>query len=338
MTFTKRIFWLVPMLVIGAGVPAPVTGMATRSPTLGINLASKKHMGERPVWNRGLTGIRHKIIYQVVQGQRLTLFLFKKPSVSLGRRPVVVYIHGGGLRFGTAMITNAPTPHNRLLVRLEREVIKEHMDFVSLNYRLAPLYPWPEPLHDVKRAIKYLKAHSRYLGINPGRIDVMGDSAGGELATFVGLTMQNPHGQPAVQGVVDLFGPVDREGFARRWRDRHGLTPNPVYGIYTPRRARRESAIVHVHPGAPPFLIVQGEKDRVVPPYQSLMLQERLSAVGVPVTQVMVKNAGHELIARGGAIDPPIPWIASRINRFLKGTLGRRLEPPLQGRDSGGSE
>ncbi len=325
MTLMKRVFWLVPMLVIGAGVPASVTGMATRSPDLGIMLSSKKSTSERPVWNRGLLGIRHKIVYQVVQGQGLTLFLFRNPSVSLGGRPVVVYIHGGGLRFGTAMITNAETPHNHLLVRLERQVIRERMDFVSLNYRLAPLYPWPEPLHDVKRAINYLKAHSRYLGINPGRIDVLGDSAGGELSTFVGLTMHNPDGQPAVQGVVDLFGPVDREGFARRWRDRHGLTPNPVYGIYTPRRARRESAIVHVHPGAPPFLIIQGEKDRVVPPYQSLLLEKRLCAMGVPATQIIVKNAGHELIARGGAIDPPIPRIALRINRFFKATLDRTV-------------
>jgi acetyl esterase/lipase len=188
------------------------------------------------------------------------------------------------------------------------------------------MHPWPIPLHDVEDAVAYLQEHAGEWNINPDQMSVMGDSAGGELASFVGLTLW--HGEePAVRGVVDLFGPTDRQPFAEEWRRRYGLVPNPVYGLYTPQRIWSESVVSHVRLGAPPFLIIQGTRDRVVPPIQSELLKERLQEYAVPVKEILVENAGHELVARGGPISPDIDALIAAIADFVAGVAGSHQPP-----------
>jgi acetyl esterase/lipase len=231
---------------------------------------------------------------------------------------VVIYIHGGALKFGTGIISAANTPHNLLLVNLERKLIQENIDVISVNYRLAPVHPWPIPLDDVKHAVNFVVAHASRWKINPHNIAVMGDSAGGELAMFVGLTMESRSmHRPLVRAVIDLFGPTDRKTFAEQWIRHYGLRPNPVYGVYTPKRVERESAIAHVHRGAPPFLIIQGTRDRVVPPEQSYLLLKRLAADGVPAREILVHHGGHELRAVDGPIHPTLRDLCDSINQFL---------------------
>ncbi|MCY0898364.1 MAG: alpha/beta hydrolase [Firmicutes bacterium] len=274
-----------------------------------------------PTWNEGLMGVRERLVYEMAGRQPLTLFLFHPAKPSILPRPVVVYIHGGALRFGSAMITNANTPHNRLLVAVERKLISQGYDFVSVNYQLAPLHPWPIPLEDVKHAVMYLLDNAHMLGINPDRMAVMGDSAGGELSSFVGLTMKE-HGQPVVKAVVDLFGPTDRKTFAIQWRRHHGLKPNPVYGVYTWKRVKRESVVSYVHRKSPPFLIIQGTRDHIVPPQQSHLLKVKLKKAGDAVKEILVHHAGHELVPVGGPIHPGIPYLAEHIDQFLVRHLG----------------
>ncbi len=286
--------------------------------------------GSRPVrsasqtrWNTRLLGVRRQFVYERIDHRPVTLYLFRPQNAGDAPRPVAIYIHGGALRYGSARISNRNTPHNRLLVMVERRLIQEGIDFVSVNYRLAPLYPWPEPLNDAKRSVHYLATHAQTLHLNRERMGVMGDSAGGQLSAFVGLTMETNQAprRPMVRGVVDLFGPTDRHAFAIAWRRRHGLQPNPVFGVLTWKRVRRESAVSYVHPGAPPFLIIQGSEDRVVPPAQSSLLRRRLVQDHVPVEEILVRHAGHELIDRGGPIDPPLTVIANRISDFFLGLL-----------------
>ena len=304
------------------------------APSLGAGHALFRDFDHRhPIhWSPKLGGKRRQVIYEHRPTRTLTFYLFQPPGSGNQPHPAVIYIHGGALRFGTGIISSAPTPHNQLLVALERHLIQEGIDFVSVNYRLAPLHPWPQPLDDVENAVRFVRRHGRALHINPHDMAVMGDSAGGELSSFVGLTMRNPgNGQPMIRGVVDLFGPTDRESFARQWEERHGSVPNPVYGLYTPRRVRRESVIFHVQAGAPPFLIIQGSRDRVVSPWQSWILQEKLHQCGVPVKEVVVAHAGHELVPRGGPIRPDISHLGALINTFLMAQLlSKQKSPPLE--------
>jgi len=297
---------------------SPATDAASQ-PMIGLRGAHMMPI-RRPkaVWSKRLLGVREKIVYEHIDHQDLTFYIFRPRIPDSRPRAVVIYIHGGALRYGTAMITDRNTPHNRLMVSVERSLIKRGIDFVSVNYRLAPLYPWPDPLHDVKHAVNYLIGHSRRLGIDPTQMAVMGDSAGGELSSFVGLTLRKgADGTPVMRAVVDLFGPTNRRTFAIKWRRRHGLQPNPVYGVYTWTRVKRESAISYVHRDAPPFLIIQGTRDRIVPPNQSKLLKKKLWEAEVPVKEILVHHAGHELVAVHGRIRPGIPVIARHIVRFL---------------------
>ena len=119
----------------------------------------------------------------------------------------------------------------------------------------------------------------------------MGESAGGALAVFAGLTS-------AVTGVIDLYGPVD---FARDFEDMKG---NPVkHGAYLqraaafPGEAREQQyahfALDHVSKDAPPFLIFHGTADEKVAPAHSEMLCEALTAHGVPADLYLVEGAAH---------------------------------------------
>ncbi len=312
----KRLAILITVLAASLSLWVPA-GWAASKPMHGMGIRGPVWRIRKPVfWNKRLLGTRTRVVYAKIGHLHLTFFIFRPRAQSAALRPVVVYIHGGALKFGNAMINNLKTPHNQLMVSVERSLIQHGVDFVTVNYRLAPVYRWPDALIDVKHAIKYMDTHSVRLGINPDQMAVMGDSAGGELSSFVGLTM-DPRHRPVVRAVVDLFGPTNRRTFAVAWRRRHGLKPNPVYGVYTWKRVRRESAVCYVTPNAPPFLIVQGTRDHVVPPSQSKLLKDRLNAAGVPVREILVHHAGHELVAKAGPIHPGIPYIARQIEHFL---------------------
>lgn len=308
--------------VFGAGGLALALAMFCGTGVIGGNGVALGY--SRPhyqVWNPHLLGVRQEIRYEHLPQGYETLYLFHPRTPSHGMRPLVVYIHGGALIYGNAVIPPGTTPHDRLMVGVERQAIQKGWDFVSVNYRLAPEHRWPIPLLDVKHAIQYLRQHAAQLGINAQDMAVMGDSAGGELSTFVGLTMRagNVAPQPhnVVRAVVDLFGPVNREGFASTWRKRFGLRPNPIWGVYSKRNAARDSAINYVHKGSPPFLIVQGTQDKIVPPNQSRSLAKKLHQVGVPARLIMVKHAGHELVPVHHATEPNIPRITRAIVQFL---------------------
>ncbi len=325
MAIMKRLTLMVSATLTVAAAAGPLPRLASgytgsREPNPVPRNAVHRHQR----WNPGLLGLRQRIVYQRSGQRQLTLYLFTPEQAAATGRPVVIYIHGGGLRFGSAKINGAMTAHNRLLVQVERRFIREGMDFASVNYRLAPMHPWPIPLDDVKHAVRFLDQHTNGLGIEPKCMVVMGDSAGGELASFVGLTMTKFDTRTSVvRGVVDLFGPTDRQPFAQLWWIRHGLTPNPVYGVYTPGRVENESVVSHVHADAPPFLIVQGTRDQVVPPGQSALLRDRLEQVGVPVQEVLVHHAGHELVSVDQKpVQPTLGQVAATINRFVIASIG----------------
>ncbi|MEC3982858.1 alpha/beta hydrolase, partial [Amycolatopsis sp. H20-H5] len=168
----------------------------------------------------------------------------------------------------------------------------------SLDYRLAPAAPWPAQLTDAKCAVRFLRAHAAALRIDPARIGVWGSSAGGQLAALLGTAgpaagfdvgqyLEQPS---AVRAVVDMFGPTDlarldgADPFTRVVV-RLGLGASPA-------TRRTASPVTYLAPGAPPFLILQGE-DFVRP--QSAAFAERLRVAGVPVTYIPVQGTGHTL-------------------------------------------
>jgi acetyl esterase/lipase len=210
-----------------------------------------------------------------------------------GPFPAVVFVHGGGWQFGDK--SNCPSV---------KVLGKQDYVLASINYRLIPAV-YPAQIEDCKAAIRWLRAHAATYHIDGNRIGVWGSSAGGHLVALLGTTNnlktydvgENLNFSSKVQAVCDFFGPADftgtdgqvvQEGAAEQViKLLGGSSPN------FRELAREASPITYVDKSNPPFLIVHGMKDPIVPEAQSEALFEALHKAGVPVELVSLPEAGH---------------------------------------------
>jgi acetyl esterase/lipase len=182
----------------------------------------------------------------------------------------------------------------------------------TIDYRHALEAPFPAQLLDAKAAIRYLRAHADELGVSSERIGVMGESAGGHIAALLGLTAHRPdlegsHGvvgpSSAVDVVVDWYGPADLATMPRRNPPPHIAAKLPPELLLAPEDQLTRglegpvlddaSPITHVTAGAPPFLLVHGTADWLVPYAQSEQLHAALTKAGAECRLVPVEDAMH---------------------------------------------
>jgi acetyl esterase/lipase len=261
----------------------------------------------------------HRDIAYVSAGhprQRLDLYL---PPGEVPR-PLVVHIHGGAFRAGD----KAATP--------PVEYVAEGYALASINYRLSQHAVFPAQIQDCKAAVRWLRAHAAEYGLDPDRVAVGGASAGGHLAAMVGTTGhtrefdvgEHLDVSSRVQAVVDFFGPTDflqmdahrlPEGMVHDTADspESQLVGGPIQE--NPDRVARANPITWVTPETPPFLIVHGDRDPLVPHHQSELLAAALEKAGVPVTLYTVDGGGH-----GGFQDPKVPELTREFLRTYLGT------------------
>ncbi len=247
-----------------------------------------------------------------------------QPAVVRRRAPTVVFIHGGGWVTGDSSLQAGSVDAD-----VERELVHRGWVFISINYRLAPTFRWPAQLEDAKCAIRYVRANADALHVDPSRIAVMGASAGGHLASMVGLTGttalfvagSHPDVSSAVAAVVDEYGPTDLTSPDLVDAKALPLLVKETFGEMVGRRSPTlvaASPLTYVHPGAPPFLVVHGVKDAIVPVSQSEMLVDSLRAVGDSAQLILVQNAAHGLVHRGdGPVSPSLATVTADIVQFL---------------------
>lgn len=210
--------------------------------------------------------------------------------------PLVVWIHGGAWLSGSKQ----PCPALFLL--------KDGFAVASINYRLSQHAIFPAQIEDCKAAIRWLRAHAHKYGIDPDRIGVWGASAGGHLAALLGTSGDvaefdkgdNPDVSSRVQAVCDWFGPTDLTQISKSPSDvDHDAPESPESRLLggpvheNKDKAQRANPITYVSKDDPPFLIMHGDKDRLVPLNQSELLAEALKTAGVEVTFHAIKGAGH---------------------------------------------
>lgn len=234
-----------------------------------------------------------------------------------GPTPAVVYVHGGGWMQGDKNEGSGAGIYPLLQ--------RSGFLVAAINYRLAPQYKFPAQIIDVKCAVRYLRANAAAYNIDPQRIGAVGGSAGGHLVALLGVTTAEAGwdtGEYAdqssrVQAVVDMFGPTDLTQLpltANRGlgKEVFGLTGrnDPLLLAYSP--------VTYITPDDPPFLILHGDQDELVPLQQSQILYERLQAAGVPAELVVVKNAMHAFRPAGGEeIQPSGMQLFQTMIRFL---------------------
>lgn len=234
------------------------------------------------------------IEYSNPDGQHLALDM-ARPKKFLGKHPAVVCIHGGGFRAGNR------EHHDKLCIQLaERGYVA-----VTVSYRLSPKYKFPAAVNDVKAAVRWLRANAAKYEVDPERIGATGDSAGGHLALFLGLTgdvrqFDTPDGgnidqSSRVSCVVDVYGPSDFMKSYEKSVDAKDVLPLFLGGDReTARHAHVISSPLNwVTPNAAPTLIIHGTEDPYVAYEQAQWLEERLRAADVEVELLTLKGAGH---------------------------------------------
>lgn len=277
-----------------------------------------------PVPLRTLTDADRDVTFQTVDGFELRIDIYRPAKTDGKPAPVVVYLHGGGWMYGDK--TGGPG------IEVIPELVKRGYVVASPNYRLAPAYKFPAQIEDVKCAIRFLRANAAKYGLDPERIGVLGNSAGGHLAALLALTdvsdgFEGSGGyadqSSRVQAVADWFGVVNlldpkyRDPALAKVFAQPTMTMTEREVVY-----RRFSPVTYVSKDAPPFLILHGEKDTLVPFQQSADFAQQLQAAGAPVTFMAVKNAGHSFVPAGGTVTPTreeiITITADFFDRVLK--------------------
>ncbi|MET9452556.1 alpha/beta hydrolase [Streptomyces cinerochromogenes] len=286
----------------------------------------------------GADGVRrfHGLSYATSPGYRPRLLDVHVPP---GRRPVpaVVWIHGGGWLEGDRRYPPPTVP----VELLHGTVLGAGLALVTVDYRHSLEAPFPAQLHDVKAAVRYVRRYAGVLGVDPERIGAWGESAGGHLAALAGLVHADVHGSglegregvpdgdSGVRAVVDWYGVSDIEPLLGRPLPALPGPPDaPPYphpfeallgGPAAERRdrARAASPVTYAADAAPPpFLLVHGREDQVVPYSQSEALARALTAAGGEVTLRPVEGADHIFLGSS-----EVPAVVAESVGFLRRRL-----------------
>ncbi len=217
-----------------------------------------------------------------------------RPKTGAGPFPAVLCIHGGGFRAGSR------EGYNALCLTLAQQGYVA----ATASYRLAPRFQFPAAVHDVKAAVRWLRANAKKYNIDPNRIGVTGGSAGGHLAQFLGVTAGvpefegnggNPGQSSAVTCVVNVYGPSDFTKSYGKSVDAHEVLPLWFGGNLEQERHKHiiGSPLSWVTPQAAPTLLIHGTEDKYVAYEQALWMRDRLKLCGVEVELLTIEGAGH---------------------------------------------
>jgi acetyl esterase/lipase len=287
--------------------------------------ASAQLPGYPPTPGNGTFRTLEALEYARVDGVPLLLDL-RIPD-GAGPHPVIVYLHSGAWIMGDR--TGGPAI---------RQASRGYA-VASISYRLAPQYTWPAQVEDAKAAVRWLRANAKKYNLDPERVGAFGTSAGGHIAAVLGTSggvpelegihLGNAEYSSRVKAVVDYYAPTDLLKL-----DDQKLPCIPLDGnaSYMPpsilmgcpiqqcqEKTRTASPMTYITPEDPPFLILHGLLDCLVPLQQSSMLHTALEAMNVPSTFHILVNGNH-----GGSMfdDQKYKQITSDfLDRYLRGPL-----------------
>lgn len=251
---------------------------------------------------------------------RMSLFVPKHKERCTKPKPLLVWLCGGALH---VMDHNVWMP--QLLSFAERGFI-----VASVEYRTVNESPLPAPLIDVKAAIRYLRAHADRYCIDPGNVFIMGESAGGMLASLVGVTQGKKEFEQGdcleqssgVNAVVDIYGIADlraayESSALDRMRSVAALEKVGSTEAEALNNLDRFSAIRYVNKDTVPFLILHGTADTTVELSQSESLYDKLAECGVPCDYYRLQGCGHGV---DEFYQPEIMELAADfMSRYIKG-------------------
>jgi alpha-L-fucosidase 2 len=190
-------------------------------------------------------------------------------------QPAVILVHGGGWEAGGKRTYIRPW--------LE-ELTARRIAWFSIEYRLAPRFKHPAALEDVEAAVAWIRANAARFSVDPERLALMGESAGGHLASLAAL-----RGKVRVRTAISFYGIHD----IPLWSRQRGEMPKNIGQYLGGSDPWEASPIRYVSAQSPPMLLIHGEADQGVPPGQSTVLCDALRRAGRECELLLIPGAPH---------------------------------------------
>ncbi|MFV3126658.1 alpha/beta hydrolase fold domain-containing protein [Niveispirillum sp. KHB5.9] len=240
------------------------------------------------------------LTYATIPGYRaLKLDIYHKQGAK--DRPLILYIHGGGWAVGNSRGLAAFADFPAVLA----DLAARGYAVAAVNYRLKGEAIFPAQSQDVDAAIRWLRANAGTYGIDPKRIGVFGDSAGGHLTAMAAVDCDRSvavEKGDCVQVAVPWYGIYD---FTVTDKPRPPEDFKPIHDFLGCKDAadcveeiKAVGPINHVDAKTPPFLLLHGELDAAVPPIQAKVMLDKLKSVGAPARMVIYPGVNHGWMAQ----------------------------------------
>ena len=259
------------------------------------------------------------IVYANVDGLDLALDIYMPESAE--NPPLVVYVHGGAWQFGTK---NSVLP---------LQFVENGFALASIDFRQSDQAQFPAQIHDIKAAVRFLRANANAYGVNASKIAIAGNSSGAHLATLVGVTngyaeLEGHLGDylntsSNVQAILSYFGAYDLSSILGQSTTFGLVVRVPALQLLLGGQpeeksdlAQLASPVFHVEASDPPLLLLHGDQDRQMPIDQSYQMETAYKDLGLDVYLDVVVGAGH------GGQEFYEPVYLERAITFLRRTIG----------------
>ena len=247
--------------------------------------------------------------YAEVDGVRLTLDAHVPEGP--GPFPTAILVHGGGWVAGDKQ---------QYITYIFQPLSDAGFAWFSINYRLAPQYKFPADADDVEAAIRFVKANAAKYRVDPQRIALIGESAGGHLVSYVGARNLS---ESRVAAVVSMYGIHDFISACVEWKP----IPTEILQLFGIAEVNAEAApilvkaspVVYVRRNMPPFLLMHGSKDEDVPYAQSEEMCSKMKKAGAQCDLITIEGAPHGMDHWESV--PEFLWYKKALVDWLKKTL-----------------
>jgi len=252
-------------------------GLTTPAGCRSLVVQSRDALGLGPAGE----SIHRNVVFARPGGQELKLDLYLPESPRPA--PLVLWFHGGAWRYGTKEF-------NFHL----RDLTRHGFAVATVQYRRINQAPWPGAMQDVEAGLSWLQLNAGRYGVDPSRVFLTGESAGGHLAAVLASKL----GRPNIRAVCLLYAPTDLDAL---WKKYEAFGPsNQLFVDFFGRDedegrrlARQASPVALVRRNMPPTLMFHGGNDWIVPVAQSQALHARLRSLGVESKLVVLEGQNH---------------------------------------------